>query len=70
MNALLKPALLLLLGTACGGSNASDPRKQTDTNPRPSAQAGAGGLADAPPPITEEELQRLLDALEQDIGNK
>lgn len=79
MNALIETALLLALATACGGSGASsssDMQKpipsvasaaRTETTAAP-LQA-AGGASDAPP-ITEEELQRLLDALEQEIGNK
>jgi len=78
MNALFQGALLLALVTACGSGASSPPETH---QPLPSvASAASTGSTVAPlqaaggandlPPITEEELQRLLDALEQEIGNK
>jgi hypothetical protein len=74
MLALLKhtfPLALALFG-ACSGSGADD---EVSSSP-PASDSAALSQAGAPPetavplPLTEEELQRLLDALEQEIGGR
>lgn len=77
MHALVKHTLALSLCLACGSAAADDkkasPSPQLDslTASGPSVR-GAGGAADtaAASPLSEEELQRLLDALEQEIGRQ
>ena len=74
MHVFVKPILALSLCLACGGAGDDDktavPGAGLDS--LTTSVGGAGGAADAaaPSPLTEEELQRLLDALEQEIGRK
>jgi hypothetical protein len=74
MHALVKHALALSLCLACSSASADD--KKTDPAVKidsvTASAAGAGGATDAaaPLPLTEEELRRLLDALEQEIGRQ
>lgn len=77
MHALVKHTLALSLCLACGSASADD--KKASPSPRldsvtasAASVGGAGGAADtaAPLPLSEEELQRLLDALEQEIGRQ
>jgi hypothetical protein len=73
MHALFKDAVTLaLFAVGCSGAGADD-----EISGRPPASdnaalsmAGAPTETAAPLPPTEEELQRLLDALEQEIGRQ
>jgi hypothetical protein len=76
MHALLRFALALSIGAGCSPAVADD--KKTETAPlsaSPAPPASVDGLAgaapDAAPPaaLTNDELERLLDALEQEIGS-
>jgi hypothetical protein len=75
MNALVKLALVPSICAACSGG-ADDKKTEsmavTDSLTEPETETGAAGAAEtaAPSPLTEEELQRLLDALEQEIDSR
>jgi len=71
---------LTLLLAACGGAPGPD-RKAVEVEPSARGGTGGGAALHAPnagtpvgaaeaPPLTEEELRRLLDALEQEIGQR
>jgi hypothetical protein len=78
MNALFKQIAALALCGACSGGAPDD---EAAASPPPSSSsasssaltdgtAGEAGEVAAPLPLTEEELERLLDALEQEIGRR
>lgn len=72
MNALFKPITALALCAACSGGPIED---EVSASPSPARSAaleadGAAGEGAAPLPLTEEELERLLDALEQEMGRR
>lgn len=71
MHAIVRHALAFPLCLACSGA-AADDKKAEAALTLDSVSAGAGGAPDAhaAKPLTEEELQRLLDALEQEIHRK
>lgn len=75
MNALVKLALLLSICGACSGGaddKKTEPTAVSDSLTATETETGSAGAAEAaaPSPLTEEELQRLLDALEQEIGSR
>lgn len=74
MHALLKHAFPLALAVcaACSGTSADDEGASRPPASGSGALSEAGAPAEtaAPLPLTEEELQRLLDALEQELGRQ
>ncbi|RYZ04889.1 MAG: hypothetical protein EOO73_22200 [Myxococcales bacterium] len=64
--------LLLAFVSACSdtGGDRDAPSRSQAADSAALAHAGAPPEAAAPLPLTEEELQRLLDALEQEIGSR
>jgi hypothetical protein len=72
MKALFNPITALALCAACSGGATED---EVSASPAPTSSSaleadGAAGGGAAPLPITEEELERLLDALEQEMGRR
>ncbi len=61
------------LGSACGGGSGNDPRAAGDgvtSRGSPRTVASADGRSDEPAPLSEDELGRLLDALEREIDDR